>query len=127
MNDDAKKILKEKLSALANDEELDNVAGGSMYQNYEILNAMYKIDPDGVHDILSVSATAGTETMSQILVAQGAKDLIQKHFVGIDVYPGVLEKNNIYRHNGQTITHNEILGMINQKIKVMQDTGFDMV
>lgn len=122
MNDDNKKFLKEKLSALANDEELDNVAGGTGGQNWELIQALSKLDPDGVHDILAEANKTGSE----LVIANGIQDLIQKHFGGtVQTYIGV-NYNNDYLYNGAGISHNDMMGMIQNKVnqKALENEGW---
>lgn len=117
MNDDDKKILKEKLSALANDEELEKVAGGTYKENLEILNAMAQLDFEGVQNVFAKVNDSNNPDSTELTICRGVQDLIKKHFHNEFGVQSTAFNNvgNWYAQNGKTISHAQILKMINDK------------
>ena len=115
LNEDAKAKLQDKISAVVGDEELDKVAGGTYKQNLEILDALKKIDPDGV-DALFDSLTPGNEKGD---IADGTMALIKKN-LGIAAatptnFPNYYENKDSVRIEG--LSHATVLEMIDKKAK----------
>ena len=117
MSEDTKK------RELLNEDALDNVAGGSNEQNYEILNAMQKIDSDAVMGITAQARQAqlsGGETAALNVIADGASSLLQKHF-GNEIGYTVTQKqhsNQYYSANNERMTHKQVIDMINYKAEL---------
>ena len=127
MNEDLKAKLKEKFGAVVSEEQLDKVAGGSNGQNYEILNAMQKIDPQAVMDITAqanqIQRTGDAEEDMRVamnIIADGAKDLLQKHFGNEISYVSTQKwhSNQYDSANGKPLTHKQVMQMINYKIEL---------
>ena len=109
MSEDTKK--REVLSENA----LDNVAGGTFEQNVDLLNAMAQIDPNSVQAILREANKTGDIDGYKSVVSQGLDGLIQKHF-GNELRGVPLTKfENYYSSNGQQISHQQALNIINEK------------
>jgi len=113
LNDDAKKKLKEKMSAVVSDEDLDNVAGGTQRENFDILNAMMAIDPNGVQAVLDYAA-ANAHNHPQIHLSVALGPLVQKH-LGINVVADP-KGNNYYFMGEESLSHEQVMNMIKKKI-----------
>ena len=112
MNEETKKTLE----PMSND-ELDNVAGGSTTENAEILNAMMKLDPDGVVSVFDAANQADSPEEGEMIIARGTYNLLRKNvsdkiygLVGSDI-------KNYYSHNGTKVSHKQIIDMINAKVE----------
>ena len=108
-------ISEENKKTELGEDALDAIAGGNMQENFDILNAMMKLDPDGVQAVLNKAANEE----SQISIVKGTMDLVAKHF-GKDGIVGTFssEMANVYAsRNGQPkkISHDELLQMIDNK------------
>ena len=118
MNEDAKKKLNEKLGAAVTDEQLEKVAGGTYEQNLEILNAMARLDFEGVQSIFA-KVNASDEDEAQEIICQGAEDLLEKHFGGLGIASiTATNVDNWYRTGRkvwENIPHEQMLKMINNK------------
>jgi hypothetical protein len=104
-----------KKREILSEDTLDNVAGGTFEQNVDLLNAMAKIDPDSVHAILREANETGDIKGYKSVVSKGLSDLFQKHF-GNEL-KGVpwTRFENYYTSNGQEISHQQALNIINAK------------
>lgn len=105
------------------EDALDAIAGGSNGQNYEILSAIQKIDPDAVMDITAQARQAqlsGGETAALDVIADGAATLLQKHF-GNEMRYSITQKqhsNIYYSAGGDRMTHKQVMDMINYKVEL---------
>jgi len=136
MNEDTKTKLEEKKDSVASDEELDQIAGGTIEENMDLLNAMVKLDPNGVKAVFDNAAQVSETTGSnyyQLSIAIGTQNLIKKHFgknFDISAYDNNWDTND-YSPNGKSISHAQMLGMINDRIKDREKfangLGFEVV
>ena len=116
MNEDAKKKLKEKLGAGVTDAELENVAGGTNEENMKLLDALEKLDPDGVKAIYD-KAMNPYNTMRRVegIVTDGVYNLIKKHFGNKIAVFNSAGSTNVYFKNNDNISHAQMIDMINKK------------
>ena len=117
MSEDAKKT---ELS----EEALDNVAGGTTAQSVEILNVMAQFDSDGVSKVLE-EAGALKGHRGEVAIAKGTMNLLNKHF-GIQSCP-IYDLKNVYVKNGQSLSHDDVMGMVKDKAQFLKDSGFEMM
>lgn len=126
MSEDAKKILNSKAMS---DNELDNVAGGTTAQNMAILNGIAQFDSAGVSDVLEKAGKAsgaGKPGLAEMYIGEGVMKLIRKHFGkdGVSTMP-IRDLNNVYSQNGKTISHDDVMKMINKRAE--EAGGFEIV
>jgi len=128
MNEDTKTKLEEKKDAVVGENELEKVAGGTMDQNYDILTALMKLDRSGVKKVLDAAGVAsyqGNPSLAEMILCEGAGKLLQKH-LGVSG-GGLRFIDNVYRYNDERISHDRVLGMIDEKVKKAEKEGFVLV
>ena len=128
MNEDTKTKLEEKKDAVVGEDELEKVAGGTTDQNYDILTALMKLDRSGVKAVLDKAGALSNEgqaSLAEMALCEGAGKLLQKH-LGVSG-GGLRFIDNVYRYNGESISHDRVLGMIDEKVKAAEKEGFVLV
>ena len=120
MNEDAKAKFNEKFKALVGEEQLDKFAGGTYQENLEILNAMARLDPEGVQSVFAkVNDREHNPYSPELTISQGAEALLNKHFKGSVLSITATNTNNWYSTGHgvwKDIPHEQMLKMINDKV-----------
>jgi hypothetical protein len=117
LNENAKKLSTDKFAKIVNDEELDNIAGGNLAENAEILSAMENIDPKGYNEALNSEHPTSSYQLTKLLFSNYSL-IKSKTGMSLTVLSNLHDGNNEYilidRKGVDTkITHTQAVKFLN--------------
>ena len=103
--------INELKTKAMSDDELDNVAGGTTMQNWELVQALAYVDPEGVQNIMANFQNSGGNEKQ---LASDIMYLITKDFPRLSAYASDNQSNYYYSYldGGKEMSHKEVLNFI---------------